>query len=209
MKLSAEKIIGAKAEHEAAPLNDRTVNDILFNMYDHRLCYFTYSVENTNSVREEMPADRHMESVVAATSGIGTQNTPLTGSAYAETNQSIRKETFFIPWHQVVAVDEERLVFEGNERQQEEPKECYSYRAVKDWPVVDQNGEKIGKIRDLVMDTDRKQVVGFALSEGFWKNLFGQEDKYMPVTGQPDWKTQEWKIQRTPDLLLKDSHEEL
>jgi sporulation protein YlmC with PRC-barrel domain len=209
MKLSAEKIIGAKAEHDAASIDEHKVNDILFNMYDHRLCYFTYSVENRGQDHEEMPADRHMETVVAATSGIGTQNTPMTGSAYPETNYSQVKETYFIPWHQVVDIQEDKLVFEGNERQKEEPVECYSYMAVKDWPVIDQTGEKVGKIKDLVMDTERQQVTGFVLSEGFWKSLLGHDEKYMPVTGQPDWKTREWKIERTSDLLLKDNLEEL
>jgi PRC-barrel domain len=209
MKLSAEKIVGAKAEHEAAPLDEHKVNDILFNMYDHRLCYFTFTIENRSPEREEMPADRHMETVVAATSGIGTQNTPMTVSAYSETNYSAVKETYFIPWHQVVDINEDKLVFEGNERQKEEPTECYSYMAVKDWTVIDQSGEKVGKIKDLVMDTERQQVVGFVLSEGFWKSLLGHDEKYMPITGQPDWKTQEWKIERTPDLLLKDNPEEL
>jgi PRC-barrel domain len=209
MKLSAEKIIGAKAEHDAAPLDKHKVNDILFNMYDHRLCYFTFTIENRTPDREEMPADRHMETVVAATSGIGTQNTPMTGSAYSETNYSAVKETYFIPWHQVVDINEDKLVFEGNERQKEEPIECYSYMAVKDWKVIDQSGEKVGKIKDLIMDTERQQIVGFVLSEGFWKSLLGHDEKYMPITGQPDWKTQEWKIERTPDLLLKNTPEEL
>ncbi|MCM3718001.1 PRC-barrel domain-containing protein [Fictibacillus phosphorivorans] len=209
MRLYADRIIGAQAEHDAAPQDEHKVNDILFNMYDHRLCYFTFTIENRSPNHEAMPADRHMESVVAATSGIGTQHTPMTGSAYPEATYKDVKETYFIPWHQIVDVNEEKLVFKGNERQKEEPIECYSYKAIKDWPVIDQSGETVGKIKDLVMDTERKQAVGFVLSEGFWKSLLGHEEKYMPITGQPDWKTKEWKIERTPDLLLKNSPEEL
>jgi sporulation protein YlmC with PRC-barrel domain len=210
MLLYAEKIIGAKAEHEAAPLNDHKVNDVLFNKYDHQLCYFTYSTEKRGDKNErlDLPGDEHMETIVAATSGIGTPNTPMTGSAYPETHEYV-KETFYIPWHQVVNIDEEKLVFEGNERQKEEPQECYSFMSVKDWTVIDQNGEKVGKIKDLVLDTDRQQVVGFLVTEGFWKKLIGSDDKYMPITGAPNWASQEWKIEHTPDLILKDKAEQL
>ncbi|MBY6035125.1 PRC-barrel domain-containing protein [Fictibacillus nanhaiensis] len=209
MMLYAEKLIGAKAEHDAAPLNDHKVNDILFNKYDHRLCYFTFSVEDHGAKGQDMPEDKHMETVVAATSGIGTQHAPMTGKAYSERNQNATKETYFIPWHQVVNVDEEKLVFTGNERQKEEPTECYSFMAVKDWNVIDQNGEKIGKIKDLVMDANRQQVVGFVLSEGFWKSLLGHDEKFMPVTGEPNWNSREWRIQQTPELLLRNNPEEL
>ncbi|GGB47775.1 PRC-barrel domain-containing protein [Fictibacillus barbaricus] len=209
MKLSAEKLIGIKAQHDTAELTEHRIDDILFNMYDHRLCYFTFSVENNSYQHEEMPADQHMETVVAATSGIGTQNTPLTGSAYPETNQNYKKETYYIPWHRVKEFNEDRLLFAGNEQQRDEPIECYSFQAIKDLPVIDQDGEKIGKINDLIVDTDRQQVIGFSLSEGFWKSLFGHSDKFMPVSGNLDWKNQEWKIERTSDLLLKDSSDEL
>ncbi|KZE64636.1 hypothetical protein AWM68_10875 [Fictibacillus phosphorivorans] len=214
MKLSAEKLVGVKAQNVTADVDvteqtEHTINDILFNMYEHRLCYFTYTMENYSNQREEVPADKHMETVVAATSGIGTQNTPFTGSAHSETNESYTKDTFFIPWHQVKDFNEDKLVFAGIEQQRDEPKECYSFRTIKDWSVIDQDGEKIGKIKDLIIDADRQQVIGFSLSEGFWKNLFGNDDKFMPVSGKPDWANQEWKIERTPDLLLKNSAEEI
>ncbi len=211
MKLSAEKLMGAKAQNHTISTEEtqHKINDILFNMYDHRLCYFTYTVDNGIYQREEIPSDKHMETVVAATSGIGTQHTPFTGSSNLANNQNYTKETFFIPWHQVKEFDEDKLVFSGNELQRDEPKECYSYMGIKDWNVIDQDGEKIGKIKDLIIDTDRQQVIGFSLAEGFWKNLFGHDDKYMPVSGSPNWESREWNIERTPDLLLRDNKDEL
>jgi sporulation protein YlmC with PRC-barrel domain len=207
MVVYAEKMIGKKAEHNAAPLNDHKVTDILFNKYDHRLCYFTYS-----DVQEKHNFDRgddHMETVVAATSGMNSHNTPMTGGSLSETQVRETKETFFIPWHQIVEMNEDKIVFSGNERQIDEPLECYSYMAVKDWTVIDQNNEKVGKIKDLVVDDKNQQVIGFMLSEGFWKSLLGHDEKFMPIIGAPDWKTQEWKIEQTPEVLLRNSPEEL
>jgi uncharacterized protein YrrD len=132
--------------------------------------------------------------VVASTSGIGTQHTPFTGSAHAS-GTSYTKETYFIPWNQVKELDEDKLLFTGNEQQRDEPKECYSYKAIIDWSVIDQNGENIGKIKDIIVDSDLQQVVGFSLSEGFWKNLMGHDNKYIPVSGNPDWVNQEWHIE--------------
>jgi sporulation protein YlmC with PRC-barrel domain len=207
MVVYAEKLIGTKAEHDAAPLNDHKVNDILFNKYDHRLCFITYTEDL--DAHKYSRGDDHIETVIAATSGINSHNTPLTGGSFSETEVRSPKETFFIPWHQIIALDEDKVVFKGNERQIEEPVECYSFQAIKDWTVIDQNNEKIGKIKDLVMDTENQQVMGFMLSEGFWKSLLGHDEKFMPIVGSPDWKTQEWRIEHTPDVLLRNSPEEL
>jgi sporulation protein YlmC with PRC-barrel domain len=207
MLVYAEQMIGTKAEHDAAPLNSHVVNDILFNKYDHRLCYFTFSEENNE--QDYSRGDDHMETVVAATSGMNSYNTPLTGGEQAGTHVRTAKETYFIPWNQVVEMKEERIVFTGNERQLEEPLECYSFLALKDWTVIDQNNEKVGKIKDLVIDSKSQQVVGFMLSEGFWKSLLGSDEKFMPIIGAPDWTAQEWKIEQTPDVLLRNSPDQL
>jgi sporulation protein YlmC with PRC-barrel domain len=209
MLLNAEKLIGVKAEHDTVPLHEHKINDILFNKFDHRLCYFTYTQETGLKENEfrESPHDQHIEAVVAATSGITTQNTPMVGSAYPESMKPSFKETFFIPWHQVVEINEHKLTFKGNERQKEEPQECYSYISFKGWTVVGRDGEKIGKIKDLLMDIGRQQVVGLVVSEGVWKSMIGSGERFMPIIGTPDWSSQEWKVEQPTESFLKDKAE--
>lgn len=211
MLVKGHDLLDKKVKHAETKEDNIDLNGILLNKYDFSLCYLSFE-ETTPAEpgREESfdPIDRNMLNVQAATSGIGSQSTPLSGTGYTATEPSYQKETFYIPWHEIVSIDDD-IVYQGNERQIDEPEECYLTTVLYGWTVETTEGEKIGKIKDVVVDTISKKAVSLEIAEGFWSKLMGNGNKYIPIAGEPQWLEGRWIVEPELKDHIKDDKEDI
>ncbi|MCK6258113.1 PRC-barrel domain-containing protein [Fictibacillus sp. KIGAM418] len=200
MLLKANDLLDKKVKHSETKEDNIDLSGILLNKYDFSLCYLSFEeTVPADPGNEESfdPIDKNVLNMQAATSGIGSQSTPLSGTGYPVAARSYYKETYYIPWHDIISLDDD-IVYQGNERQIEEPVECMASSIFDGWTVETIDGEKIGKIKDVILDTISKKAVAIEIAEGFWSKLLGEGNKYMPIAGEPNWVEEKWIVE--PEL---------
>ncbi|EIT85515.1 hypothetical protein A374_09768 [Fictibacillus macauensis ZFHKF-1] len=172
------------------------VDNILLNQYDFSLCYVVFEqkvLADEGRGAVSAPIDESVLNMQVATSGIGSQSTPLSGVGYPETSTSPRTEVRYVPWFNVVNIGES-IEYKGYDQQIEEPKECISLTSFFGWSVENEAGEKIGKIKDIIIQTQDQVGVAFEITEGVFSTLFGEGHKYMKMNGVPKWAEQKWIV---------------
>ncbi|KSU83598.1 PRC-barrel domain-containing protein [Fictibacillus enclensis] len=200
MLIKGTDLLDKKVRHAEANEDNIELNGILLNKYDFSLCYLTFEEAvpaDPGNDKSFDAVDRSVLDMQAATSGIGSQSTPISGTGYPVTTKTRIKETYYIPWHEIVSLDED-IVYQGNERQLDEPEECLESTIFKGWTVETTEGDKIGKIHDLIFDTIAKKAVALEMTEGFWSKLMGEGNKYLPIAGEPHWAEEKWIVE--PEL---------
>jgi uncharacterized protein YrrD len=75
----------------------------------------------------------------------------------------------------------------SNERESSDPEGTFSHSFMKNKHVETNSGESLGKIKDIVIDWDKKRVIGMELSEGFWAKLLSDGKQYLSWDAMYNW----------------------
>ncbi|MGC4377737.1 PRC-barrel domain-containing protein [Fictibacillus sp. Mic-4] len=197
MLIKGKDLLNMKVVHQHTGKTNIELSSILLNKNDYSLCCLAFTekalIEERKKEALNEPDNRLVENVIAATNGLGAANAGIPGRMPPIAGQEYVKETFYIPVDEIVSIDNV-ILYKGNERQTEETENCFPAGQLKNWEVEMADGEKIGKIKDIVFETRSMKAVGFELSEGFWSKLLGEGTKYMPLEGKVDWLNEKWIV---------------
>jgi sporulation protein YlmC with PRC-barrel domain len=162
-------IIDSKIVHVNNEVEDSTVKNILLNMEARKLCYLTLKLKKPSNEMDERKHKSLLELLNPFSDPDGME-----------------KQLYLIPEEQIEQMMPGNVVMKGKkiEQEREIPRmECTSYSITKEFKVETESGEELGKIKDIVLNREERELVGLQLGEGLWNN----ETKYMPYDGIVEW----------------------
>ncbi|HEU5139315.1 MAG TPA: PRC-barrel domain-containing protein [Bacillales bacterium] len=189
------------------------VKDLLIRKDRPEMAYLTFDLKIPSGEIGENEDGRGALDTVRAGGGVkpatwninqGTAPPEVTPSAGGE------KRFFLIPKEQIERISSNAVVMSGTEVQEESREiDCYSYSLLKDREIETEDGETLGKIKDIVIEEREKKIIGFKLSEGFWEKLIGDGTKYMSYDGIIEWKDDKIIVKASVKDQLVDEYEQL
>lgn len=204
-----KKIVHVDNDDEKAKVKDII---LILNKDNVGIAYLTFEIDAPVEEGEAEAANGGSRAFdVAEASGI--QTTPGNWGASTEKKPSVktRKQLFLIPAKQVERITDQAVVMKGTEVEQDFGKlaDHVSLSALIDQNVETKAGEKIGKVKDVVLEEQEKKIIGFKLSEGLWEKIVGDGTKYMPSNGVIDWKEGQLTVESRVADQLVDEYEQL
>ena len=120
------------------------------------------------------------------------------------------KQLYILPKDQIMRITDKAVTMTGTERQSE-PNEMqhYSLSYLKNLELETDDGEKLGKIKDVLVEEKEKKVMGLKLSEGFWEKLISDGTKYMPYPIEMKLEGDKMIVDSSLKEQLYDEHEQL
>lgn len=190
MLMLGKEIMNKKIVHIDNDEEKAKVDDILLHKDKADMAYLTFELD-APIVDPHMNGPAGDDQAFEVASASGSQSMPGNWAATTDAGSSVKtkKQTFFIPEAEIERITANAVLMKGTEVEQEhgERMEHASLSALLDRSVETEGGEKVGKIKDVVIEESEKKIIGFKLSEGLWEKIVGDGTKYMPYTGIIDW----------------------
>ncbi|HET7580019.1 MAG TPA: PRC-barrel domain-containing protein [Bacillales bacterium] len=213
MILSGNDILGKIIVQRETNEEKSKVNDLLIEKNQPYIAYLTFELEKPADHPDTLEQDQRVaESLSAGGRSPAMRNFMPPGRSAPGTaaTEKMKKVPFLIPRNQIERMTENAVIMEGTEAEAEKQgEENFSYSALKDCEVKTEDGEKLGKIKDIVIEEMEQKVIGLKLSEGFWETLTGDGTKYMPYDGGVEWQVDKILVKNSLKDRLVDQFEEL
>lgn len=121
-----------------------------------------------------------------------------------------QKQTYILPKEQIMRITDKAVIMTGTEKENESNEmEHFSLSHLKNFEVETTDGEKLGKIKDVVIEEKEKKIIGLKLSEGFWEKLIANGTKYMPYITDMEWQEDKLIVDSGMKDQLYDEFEQL
>ncbi|HET7626901.1 MAG TPA: PRC-barrel domain-containing protein [Bacillales bacterium] len=190
MIVLGKDILGKTIVHVDNDEEKAKVKDLLFDRNELSITYLTYEIDKPTDETKTLQEEQRVLDSIAAGGPRNTSQWNATPGIRLGANQMFdsEKQTFFIPAAQIDRMTEKAVTMKGSEKESPaERDDSLSCLFLLDLPVEDEEGEKIGKIKDLVVEEKEKRVIGLKLSEGFWEKIIGDGSKYLSIEGIELW----------------------
>lgn len=213
MILLGKHVVDKKIVHADNDEEKSEVKDLLIQKNKPEIAYLTFEIKTpVDGMGPEEDGSKAVDTVNALGGRSPGQWNVTTGTAPPEAAPPNKetKQLFLLPKEQIERITTNAVVMEGTERHEELwEEECYSYLSLKNREVETEDGEKLGKIKDIVIEELEKKVIGLKLSEGFWEKLISDGTKYMPYEGFVEWGADKIIVESSMKDRLVDEYEQL
>ncbi|HEX7063570.1 MAG TPA: PRC-barrel domain-containing protein [Bacillales bacterium] len=209
MILLGKHVADKKIVHVDNDEEKSEVKDILISKEKPEIAFLTYEIKMPIGEIGEAE-DGTGEGPVSAIGGTDPGVRPGSAPPEAVPPNTEKKQYFLIPKDQIDRITTNAVVMKGTEVQGESgEEEYYSYLSLKGREIESEDGEKLGKIKDIVIEEIEKKIIGLKLSEGFWEKLIGDGTKYMPYEGFVEWNYDKIVVKTSIKDQLVDEYEQL
>lgn len=207
MILTGKQLIEATILHAATGEKEGNVDDLLLNFKRKKLDYMTFKVLRPEKETQDTTGDRTLQIFM---DGTHPQNVPATAMTMPEPDHAT-EEIRLIPHESIETLAEGTVTMSGTEREegQRRPLETHSYEWLKGFSVETKSGEKIGKLKDVLIRSEDRTIVGLQLDEGWLEKVIGEGTKYMVLEDEVDVEVERIIIKRDDPPRLFDQIEEL
>lgn len=211
MLMLGKDVLDKKIVHVDNDEEKAKVKDILLNKNTAGIAYLTFEIDGPVQNEETTNGGGGRAFDVANAGGI--QTTPGNWGSTTQRVPSVktRKQLFLIPAEQIERITAAAVTMKGTEIEQDlgSLEDHVALTTLAGQDVETESGEKIGKIKDIVLEEREKKVIGFKLSEGLWEKIVGDGTKYMSFDGIVDWAGNQLVVESRVADQLVDEYEQL
>ncbi|HET7658616.1 MAG TPA: PRC-barrel domain-containing protein [Bacillales bacterium] len=201
-----KKIVDADTNEEKAK-----VKDLLIEKNKPLLACLSFELEAPSP---EENTELKQESFTRNATAMGSSslwNTDAGTPLHQDAAKVIKeKQTYIVPREQIMRMTDRAVLMTGSEVEDETFEiEHFSVSYLKDFEIETEDGEKLGKVKDVVLEEKEKKVIGLKLSEGFWEKLVSDGTKYMPYVSNAKWEVDKLIVDSSMKDRLVDEYEQL
>jgi uncharacterized protein YrrD len=214
MLIKGRDLIGKPIIHTdtSKPEIEPVVHDLLLNEATLNVISLILNEKTPIKNEGEPNLETEMHDVVfaaGASYGMGPiSNTPMITETDIH-HDDLMEQTYYVDVNKIIDINATVLKMVSNEREAHDPDNTFAFTKLQELHVQTEQGQHLGKITDIVIDWDKKQMVGVELYEGFWASIVSDGVKYMGIEAPILVRENKLIVPNRKEHELTDDYEEL